>query len=45
MNPSAPHSDKKTTKKRILWSELLLLAIALLFLTHDIIITNILAYL
>lgn len=44
MNPSAPHSDKKTTKKRILWAALLLLAIALLFLTHDIIITNILAY-
>ncbi|MDY0397716.1 MAG: hypothetical protein RBR03_03570 [Desulfuromonas thiophila] len=44
MNPSAPHSDKKTTKKRILWAGLLLLAVALLFLTHDIIITNILAY-
>ena len=44
MNPSALHSDKKTTKKRILWAGLALLVAALLFLTHDIIITNILAY-
>lgn len=44
MNPSMPRSVKKTTKKRILSAGLLLLATTLLFLTHDIIITNILAY-
>lgn len=31
MNPTVPHSDKKTTKKRIMWAGLLLFAIVLLF--------------
>lgn len=44
MTRSAPPPAKKTTKRKILWAGLLLFAAALLFLSHDIFITHILAH-
>ncbi|MBU1059230.1 MAG: hypothetical protein KJ804_13030 [Proteobacteria bacterium] len=44
MKPSVAQPVKKRTKKIALWASIILFVAALLALTHDIILTNILAY-